>query len=167
VKLDDDTLSFCGTSARQRESFTDSDGEAVFAVVSPDGGELDMIAWFDRNDDDTLGKNEIGRRVKVTFAMTGARTISLTGRSTAVKGRKTQLSGMVTAAVPECASGQIVRIVRKRAGTTKTVATATSTATGSFARKIRITKTATYRAVLGAAGGCDAARSRAHRIHAL
>jgi hypothetical protein len=168
VLLVDDTLSFCGSNtADHAESYTDSEGATVFAVYSETAGDLQLITWVDEVDDDDLGEGEFGRRATITFRFTGARSVSLTGPSSAVKGGKARLVGQVTSGVTECSADQVVRIVRRLAGRSKLIATVTSGDDGSFARRVRINKTATYRAVLGAAGGCDAARSAPAKIYAL
>jgi hypothetical protein len=168
VLLLDDTLHFCGNnSGDHSESYTDTDGTTVFAVYSERAGDLQLLTWVDEVDDDELGDGEFGRRATVTFRFTGERTISLSAPSMGFKGRKARLSGQITAAVSECSAEQFVRIVRRRAGRSKLIATVITGDDGTFTRKVRINKTASYRAVVGAVGGCDAARSAPARVRAV
>lgn len=161
--LEDEGITFCGSTGQHDEGFTDADGEIVFSVSSEDGGEFDLISWNDVNDNDKVDTGEDGERVNLSWRVDGNRSIAMEGPRKVRRGVKATLRGTVAAASPTCAENQIVQIVRKRGGD-RVIRTARTDSTGSYVAKLRINRAGRYFARLGGYGGCDAVRSRAVRI---
>ena len=96
------------------EGETDSNGQFIFGVFSPDEGQTDIGAWIDESEDDTFAPAEPSSSTSVFWGQ---------GRPRKVKTRLTlryrngAFRGKVKSKVKGCTRGRRVTVKRKKSGT--------------------------------------------------
>ena len=156
-----------GDGSRHIEGELDVQGRMIFGVTAPSEGRVVVQAWVDESDDDTFTSGEPTAGGAVTFGVSGDRQISLqSSRSAVPKGRRARLYGAIDGA-PSCEGGQTVKLRSRVPGSRfRTIGQTTTTSSGEYAFRVRVTKTKDYKTLAPRAGVCDKATSRAVRVRA-
>ena len=153
--------------AQHIEGELDAQGRMIFGVTAPSEGRVTVQAWLDESDDDTFASGEAVAGANVNFGVSGDREISLqASRSAVPKGRRVRLFGAIDGAA-SCEGGQTVKLrSRVPGGRFRTIGQKTTTASGEYAFRVRVTKTKDYKTLAPRAEVCDKASSRMVRVRA-
>lgn len=163
-----DGVEFCdGTEGRHAEAFTDSSGTAVFRILSRSTRTISILTWHDKDDDDLPDAGEKKKTVELTWEFDGARTLTLKGKRKVRSGARVRLRGTVTAVMRRCEVDAAVEIVRQRGSGVRVIDAVLTKADGSFSKRVRVRKTATYFARAQSIGGCDEGYSQGLFVKAL
>lgn len=152
---------------RHGESEASSNGQLTFGVSAASQGEVVVTVWLDEADDDVLTSSEPATGTRVSFGVSGDRSVSLQAAKRAVpKGRKVRLFGQISAATA-CAADQTVKLkARVPRGRFKTIKSGVTNASGEYGFRVRVRKTKDYRTVAPRDGVCENARSNTVRVRA-
>lgn len=148
------------------EGELNSSGQLVFGVTSASEGQVTVTAWLDETDDDTLS-NEPATSTKISFGVSGERSISLdASRRRVPQGRRVRLFGAISGS-EACEGGQTVKLKAKTPrGRFRTIGSKTTTSTGEYSFRTRVRRTKDYRAVAPRDGVCQTAKSGTVRVRA-
>jgi len=153
-------------NTRHNEGTTNSSGQVIFGVTSPNPGETSVSAWVDDNNSDTQDSTESVAAGTIEWEAEGARGITLrSNRGSVERGRKVKLSGRIFGS-DQCASNQVVKIQARKDGRFRTIKRVTTDTQHEYATRVRVKKTTRYRAVAPPNGPCDKARSNLVRVRA-
>ena len=151
---------------RHGEGELNTEGQLVFGVTSASQGEAAVTVWLDEIDDDTFSR-EPSTGTKVSFGVSGDRSISLdSSRRRVRKGGRVRLFGAISGS-EACEAGQTVKLkARTPGGRFRTIGTRTTTGSGEYAFGVRVRKTKDYRAIAPRDGVCQTAKSGTVRVRA-
>ena len=148
-----------GTKHLEGESNTT--GQFVFGVLSPNPGTTSVQVWIDETEDDTLVTGEPTRSGQINWQTQGSRTISLDRSKARVrKGTRVRLFGAIDGATA-CEAGQAVQLQSRPAGggSFTTIKTLMTDDNGGYTTRVKMRRARTFRTVAPAADPCEAAQS--------
>lgn len=142
------------------EGETDTSGRFVVGVTSGTEGATELTGWIENADDDVLGTDETSARGEVGWGGRDERKISLKADDRNVnQGARVKLSGRITGS-DACESEQTVKLQARTSGRRfQRVATTTTSGTGTYSFKRRVSRTTEFRAVAPRTQACGGARS--------
>jgi hypothetical protein len=145
------------------EGTTNSSGDIIFGVTSPNTGETSVVVWVDDNNSDTQDSSESTTAGTIEWLREGGRTITIqSSKKTVSKGSKVTLSGRISGS-DACSNQQGVKIQAKKlnGGRFHTVAKTSTNGDGEYDVRKRVKSSKKFRALAPKAGPCSKARSKA------